>query len=31
MGADAGLVESKVFPDSGQARPTPGLFRAGKA
>jgi uncharacterized protein (DUF1501 family) len=31
MGADPGYVESKVFPDSGEARPTPGLFRAGRA
>jgi uncharacterized protein (DUF1501 family) len=31
MGADPGYIESKVFPDSGKARPTPGLFRAGHA
>jgi uncharacterized protein (DUF1501 family) len=31
MGVDPGHVETKVFPDSGAARPTPGLFRAGQA
>ena len=31
MDADPGYVDSKVFPNSGEARATPGLFRSGQA
>jgi uncharacterized protein (DUF1501 family) len=31
MGADPAYIETKVFPGSGAARPTPGLFRSGRA